>query len=108
MKLEHTIDRGVFLAPKVYGLIDINGNEVIKVKGVTQEIASDLHFNDLEQLLIEDSSKNLLKKNGLNLLLMVKSISLILLILYKLLLTKENLILLMELLIILHLITMMI
>ncbi len=57
MKLEHTIEKAVFLALKVYGLIDINGNEIIKVKGVTQEIASDLHFNDLQQLLIEDSSR---------------------------------------------------
>jgi hypothetical protein len=57
LKLEHTIEKAVFLAPKVYGLVDINGNEIIKVKGVTQEIASDLHFNDLDQLLIEDSSR---------------------------------------------------
>ena len=57
LKLEHTIEKAVFLAPKVYGLVDINGNEIIKVKGVTQEIVSDLHFNDLEQLLIEDSSR---------------------------------------------------
>jgi hypothetical protein len=57
LKLEYTIERAVFLAPKVYGLVDINGNEIIKVKGVTQEIASDLHFNDLDQLLIEDSSR---------------------------------------------------
>jgi len=57
LKLEHTIEKAVFLALKVYGLIDINGNEIIKVKGVTQEIASDLHFNDLQQLLIEDSSR---------------------------------------------------
>jgi DNA polymerase type B, organellar and viral len=57
LKLEHTIERAVFLAPKVYGFIDINGNEVVKVKGVTQKIISDLHFNDLQQLLIEDSSR---------------------------------------------------
>jgi DNA polymerase elongation subunit (family B) len=34
-KLEHTIDRGVFLAPKVYGLITEEAKEIIKVKGIT-------------------------------------------------------------------------
>jgi hypothetical protein len=57
MKLEHTINRGVFLAPKVYGLEDIDGHEIIKVKGVTGEVASKLNFNDLEELLVRDSHK---------------------------------------------------
>jgi hypothetical protein len=57
MKLEHNINRAVFLAPKVYGLVDKDGNEIIKVKGVTQEIASELTLNDLELLLVKDSSK---------------------------------------------------
>jgi hypothetical protein len=34
VKLEHLISKAVFLAPKVYGLIDVNGDEVIKIKGV--------------------------------------------------------------------------
>ena len=33
MKLEHIINKAVFLAPKVYGLIDTEGNQIIKVKG---------------------------------------------------------------------------
>jgi hypothetical protein len=33
-KLEHTINRAVFLAPKVYGLVDVDGKEIIKVKGI--------------------------------------------------------------------------
>jgi hypothetical protein len=45
------------LAPKVYGLVDIEGNEVIKVKGITHEILWELNFKDLEQLLIKDSSR---------------------------------------------------
>jgi DNA polymerase elongation subunit (family B) len=57
LKLEHTIDRAVFLAPKVYGLVDTDGQEIIKVKGVTHELATELHINDLEQLLVKDSSK---------------------------------------------------
>ena len=57
LKLEHVISKAVFLAPKVYGFITKNGEEVIKVKGVTSEIASGIHINDLEYLLIKDSHK---------------------------------------------------
>jgi hypothetical protein len=57
LKLEHTIKKAVFLAPKVYGLVDTEGNELIKVKGVTEEITSNIHINDLEALLIEVSSR---------------------------------------------------
>ena len=57
LKLEYVITRAVFLAPKVYGFITQEGDEVIKVKGVTHEIASDIHINDLEHLLIKDSHK---------------------------------------------------
>jgi len=34
-KLEYVINRAVFLAPKVYGLITTDGQEIIKVKGLT-------------------------------------------------------------------------
>jgi hypothetical protein len=57
LKLEKVIAKAVFLAPKVYGLIDVNGNETIKIKGVTDEIIKNVHINDLEHLLIKDSSK---------------------------------------------------
>ena len=57
MKLEHTINRAVFLAPKVYGIEDIDGNEIIKVKGINQDAASELNIMDLELLLVKDSSK---------------------------------------------------
>jgi hypothetical protein len=57
LKLENVISKAVFLAPKVYGFITENGDEVIKVKGVTSEIASSIHINDLEYLLIKDSHK---------------------------------------------------
>jgi hypothetical protein len=57
LKLEYVITRAVFLAPKVYGFITQDGDEVIKVKGVTQNVASGIHINDLEHLLIKDSHK---------------------------------------------------
>jgi DNA polymerase type B, organellar and viral len=57
VKLEHVINKAVFLAPKVYGFIDVEGNEVIKIKGVTDEITSNIHINDLEYLLILDANK---------------------------------------------------
>ena len=57
LKLEHVINKAVFLAPKVYGFIDVEGNEVIKIKGVTDEITSNIHINDLEYLLILDANK---------------------------------------------------
>jgi len=57
VKLEHTVNRSVFLAPKVYGLVTVDGEEIIKVKGVVKEQLADIHIQDLEQLLIKDSSK---------------------------------------------------
>ena len=57
VKLEHVINKAVFLAPKVYGLVDIDGNEIIKVKGITHEKALELNFYNLEQLLVKDSSR---------------------------------------------------
>jgi len=48
MKLEHTITRAVFLAPKVYGFVDVDGNEIIKVKGIKAEVAKELSIDQLE------------------------------------------------------------
>jgi len=56
-KLEHILSKAVFLAPKVYGLITENGTEIIKVKGIINEILKDIHIKDLESLLFMDSSK---------------------------------------------------
>jgi hypothetical protein len=55
LKLEYKIKKAVFLAPKVYGLITEDNEEIIKVKGLKKNVK--LTFNDLEQLLIKDSSK---------------------------------------------------
>lgn len=57
LKLEHTISRAVFLAPKVYGLLTTDGTEIIKVKGIVNELLADIHFQDLQDLLFKDSSK---------------------------------------------------
>lgn len=57
MKLEYVIRKAVFLAPKVYGLITTDGKEIIKVKGINQDLVSDIHINDLEDLMFKDASK---------------------------------------------------
>jgi hypothetical protein len=56
-KLEHIITRAVFLAPKVYALITDDGQEIIKVKGIKQDALLGLHIEDLENLLVKDSTK---------------------------------------------------
>jgi hypothetical protein len=57
LKLEHTINRAVFLAPKVYGLVDTDGNEIIKIKGIKSEVASKLSIQELESLLIKQEER---------------------------------------------------
>lgn len=60
-KLEYTIKRAVFLAPKVYAFITTDGQEIIKVKGIRQEALSGLHIEDLENLLQKDSNKEFIQ-----------------------------------------------
>jgi hypothetical protein len=57
MKLEYTISKAIFLAPKVYGLVTDDGKEIIKVKGVTQDIK--VTFSNLQDLLVKNSSLEL-------------------------------------------------
>jgi hypothetical protein len=57
LKLEYIINNAVFLAPKVYGFITESGDEVIKVKGIKENVASTLNINDLEDLLVKDSTR---------------------------------------------------
>lgn len=59
VKLEHVINKAVFLAPKVYGFIDTEGNEIIKVKGLKSNVIKTIHFSDLEALLLQDSTREL-------------------------------------------------
>lgn len=59
MKLEHTIKRAVFLAPKVYGLVTVDGKVIIKIKGVSHKVIGDITINHLSNLLIENSELEL-------------------------------------------------
>jgi len=56
-KLEHMISKALFLAPKVYGLITTTGEEIIKVKGLSKHSLENLSFNELELLLVKDSTR---------------------------------------------------
>ena len=64
MKLEHVIKKAVFLAPKVYGLIEDNGNEIIKAKGLTKDSIKSIKVSDLELLLVKDSTKQFTQTKG--------------------------------------------
>ena len=64
LKLEHTISKAVFLAPKVYGLIDTEGNEIIKAKGLTKDSIKSIKVSDLELLLVKDSTKQFTQTKG--------------------------------------------
>lgn len=57
-KLEAIIKEGVFIAPKVYGYITENGNEIIKIKGYKNKIS----FEQLKSLLIKDNKLELLQE----------------------------------------------
>jgi hypothetical protein len=55
-KLEHMVSEGIFLAPKVYGLLLPSGRVIIKNKGY---MLHDLTLDHLKDLLIKDSSLKL-------------------------------------------------
>jgi DNA polymerase type B, organellar and viral len=61
VKLEYVIKKAVFLAPKVYALITEDQNEIVKVKGITQEALTKegIHYDNLAKLLIQGSSRAL-------------------------------------------------
>jgi len=61
-KLEHVVKRAVFLAPKVYGLVTVDGKEIVKIKGITNEVMPNIHIGDLERLLILDSTKEIIQE----------------------------------------------
>lgn len=56
-KLEYTINRAVFLAPKVYGLVTSDGESIIKVKGVAKHALKDFTINDLDSLRQKDTKR---------------------------------------------------
>lgn len=53
MKLENTLNKAIFLAPKVYYLETIDGNIIYKVKGLSHNI--ELTMEDFENLLFKDT-----------------------------------------------------
>ena len=57
LKLEYIVKKAVFLAPKVYAIITDTGEEIVKVKGFSNDTLSELNFKTLESLLYKDSSK---------------------------------------------------
>ena len=61
LKLENIFKEIVFLAPKVYALITEDQNEIVKVKGITQEALTKegIHYDNLAKLLIQGSSRAL-------------------------------------------------
>ena len=58
-KLEHICSKGIFLAPKVYGLLTTEGNEIIKIKGLNKAGISNLSIASLEALLKQDETLSL-------------------------------------------------
>ena len=61
MKLEHICTKAVFLAPKVYSLITVDGEEITKVKGITNEGLNSINIEVLESLLYKDSKLEVLQ-----------------------------------------------
>jgi hypothetical protein len=61
-KLEYIVKRAVFLAPKVYGLLTDDGKEIVKIKGITNEINPNIHIGDLDRLLILDSKQEFIQE----------------------------------------------
>ena len=53
LKLEHVIQKAVFLAPKVYCLINELGEEIIKIKGLSSDVIkrTGINFDTFEKLL---------------------------------------------------------
>lgn len=51
LKLERICDKAVFIAPKVYGLLDENGNLIVKIKGLTSESSKDITLDQLNDYI---------------------------------------------------------
>lgn len=57
LKLEYEIAKAVFIAPKVYALVTVDGKEIIKIKGLTEDAQKYVKFRDLASLLVKDNNK---------------------------------------------------
>jgi hypothetical protein len=56
LKLEFIARKGIFLSPKVYSLLDNNGELKSKVKGLSAGNINKLNIDDFESLLYKDSN----------------------------------------------------
>jgi DNA polymerase type B, organellar and viral len=56
LKLECEINRAVFLAPKVYGMVTSTNEEIIKIKGISKTALDGIHIDTLNKLLKQNSS----------------------------------------------------
>jgi hypothetical protein len=54
MKLENITTKGIFIAPKVYGLLTSENKRIIKVKGLVEDSINKLTITLLESLLMKD------------------------------------------------------
>lgn len=54
LKLEHEIDKAVFIAPKLYALVDKNGKEIIRAKGISK---NSITYKDFISLLETKDNK---------------------------------------------------
>jgi len=61
----HFNNMGLFLLPffKGYGLITEEGNEIVKIKGLSKDAIENIKVTDLEQLLKKDASKQIIQSN---------------------------------------------
>ncbi len=59
MKLEGIYNKAIFLAPKVYGLRDIDGNAILKIKGLNKESMINITVDTLDELLVKDKALEL-------------------------------------------------
>jgi hypothetical protein len=56
MKLENICSKAIFIAPKVYGIVNEKGEEIIKIKGLTEDSRVNITVDNLEELLVKDNS----------------------------------------------------
>lgn len=58
--------KAIYLAPKVYGLLDNNGNQIIKVKGLSKKSLESINIDTLESLLKFDSKNHFEQEKWFN------------------------------------------
>lgn len=62
LKLEYEVTKGIFIAPKLYYLLDVNGKEVFRAKGINK---ASINFESYLSLLMTKSEIGLTKKSSI-------------------------------------------